>query len=728
MLQQENVTPTLLPRQKIHLRSPARPTTTTLSPVQPFTLDSPANSSPAASSGDDERSPATSTLSSSGEVNMNMSGGTPVTSPMAPNDHTSLCSSDLHANSLHKYTSAAATREDESPSILQLDDYVSSDEEKMWDDRGEGKSGGDMTDDDDDDDEAPSLESNQFNMLDQLRDMGFRETIARAATEACGDMSVAVQYACDHPIMRRRGGSSSGSANDNSRSTDYSSKMQDSPLIQSRSSRDHEVKSVRSWSIVLPTSPKRQPAAAAAASSSSSSSSSSTPNLPSSTSISSEETTRSSPSSYPHTERQQQLARKLLSIGFQNHDVNDAVKRCNSTPTAARFIMDGGVKGWERKTADIMFECAICMDDDLDETDMVTLDCDHRFCRGCVKYHLDALLGTHQIKEEEMLCPVPGCNSTISLPIIRDLLNKKDYDRLLELKLRKEYAACHKEVRTCPKCEFMVIIEEPIEEELIQEEEGKQEERKVEEGGGGKKYMGKGARRVEMRNRNKARLEKKKKKKKKKSSDEEKQKETIQTTQQAHRPKRSQASQDIQKMLDSLICLNTDCKHKFCGRCGLAPHQRQNDQDVSCEDYAAFCEANDASNDIFEEYLKENKMKRCPKCLLPAELKSGCNFIRCVCKSSYCYLCGRGLDESMHYSHYYKGPYGKRCYGGGKDKKGHVALPSCDNCKGKDCPSCSENLERMKKEKLNKIQAKRDRQKIGRPGIMGWINKKFGKK
>jgi hypothetical protein len=375
--------------------------------------------------------------------------------------------------------------------------------------------------------------------------------------------------------------------------------------------------------------------------------------------------------------------------------------------------MDGGVKGWERKMADVHFECAICMGDELDETEMVTLDCDHRFCRGCVQYHLSALMGTHQIKEGEMLCPIPGCNSDISLPIIRALLSEDDYHKLLELKLRKEYAACHKEVRTCPKCEFMVIIEEPEEVDGGEEREAKREEEKVEEENRKMKKMGKGARRVEIRNRNKSRIEEEKKKKKIKEGEGQ---------------RRSQASQDIQKMLDCLDCLNPDCQHKFCGRCGLAPHQRQKDQDISCEDYASFCDANEASNDIFEEYLKENKMKRCPKCLLPAELRSGCHFIRCVCKSNYCYLCGRGLDESMHYSHYYKGPYGKRCYGGGKDKKGHVASPSCDDCKGKDCPSCSEKLGRVKKEKLERIQAKQERQKSTRPGFMGWINKRFGKK
>merc|ERR1711924_181760 len=96
--------------------------------------------------------------------------------------------------------------------------------------------------------------------------------------------------------------------------------------------------------------------------------------------------------------------------------------------------------------------------------------------------------------------------------IVKELVSAPAFERLLDLKLRKEYAETREEVRTCPKCEVMVVIEDV---------------------------------------------------------------------------------KQNSKLLDSLTCINNNCKHKFCGRCGLSPHKNQKDFDVSCEDYAAFVEAND---------------------------------------------------------------------------------------------------------------------------------------
>ena len=727
-----------------------------MSPVEPFTMhSSPATSSPASSAAD-AASPASS-FNSSGEVNISNTSTpqlTPTTSPMGPNDHNHQRHTYIHSHSkLHsssRYESKNNEHRDNHDILttLQLDDYNSEDE-KMWGTKD------DDDDDDDDDDEAPSLQGSPMSadMMSQLRNMGFRETIARAATEHCTDVSVAVQYACDHPISKRKhedsasfssfstSSSSSHVTSTPSRQTNsYSSKTQDaSPLS------NLDAESVRSWKVLATdnnTNTSAVPRSSSTSSTSTTSTTSSTSTCATTTCSPCVPSTYSSSSIDSRTKRQQQLAKKLLSIGFQNHEVDAAVLRCNSTPAAARYIMDGGVKGWETKTADVSFECAICMDDDLTDNEMVTLDCLHRFCKNCVTYHLTSLLDTHQIKENQMTCPIPGCEHPVALPIIQDLITKSDYDRLLELKLRKEYASEHVEVRTCPKCEYMVIIEEILIEEDDEEKEEKEEKENQQEDQqegkqegqqegqqegvkeqvtdgvtkkhkdikGGKKKRGKGYRRAA------ARLAASKSKTTQKMS--------------PKKPTRriSVAEKNIQKLLDSLECLNKECKHKFCGRCGLAPHQRQEDQDISCQDFAAFCEANDASNEIFEEYLRENKMKRCPKCLLPAELKSGCNFIRCVCKSSYCYLCGRGLEENMHYSHYHKGPYGKKCHGGKKDKRGHIAQPACEKCDGKDCIKCSESIELTKKNKLERIQA--NREKYGnnrRGGLMGWFNKKFGK-
>ena len=53
---------------------------------------------------------------------------------------------------------------------------------------------------------------------------------------------------------------------------------------------------------------------------------------------------------------------------------------------------------------------------------------------------------------------------------------------------------------------------------------------------------------------------------------------------------------------------------------------------------------------------------------------------------------------------------------------------SCEKCDGKEERKCSESIELTKKNKLERIQA--NREKYGnnrRGGLMGWFNKKFGK-
>ena len=56
---------------------------------------------------------------------------------------------------------------------------------------------------------------------------------------------------------------------------------------------------------------------------------------------------------------------RLKALGFADSAIKSAVQRCNSTPAAARYIMDGGVEGWERKTSAAVLSCEICMRDDL---------------------------------------------------------------------------------------------------------------------------------------------------------------------------------------------------------------------------------------------------------------------------------------------------------------------------------------------------------------------------
>lgn len=64
--------------------------------------------------------------------------------------------------------------------------------------------------------------------------------------------------------------------------------------------------------------------------------------------------------------------------------------------------------------------------------------------------------------------------------------------------------------------------------------------------------------------------------------------------------------------------------------------------------------------------MKNNEIKRCPKCGAPCELARGCKFMRCassICskKTFFCWLCEQILKENDHYIHYKNDPYGNWC-------------------------------------------------------------------
>ena len=130
-------------------------------------------------------------------------------------------------------------------------------------------------------------------------------------------------------------------------------------------------------------------------------------------------------------------------------------------------------------------------------------------------------------------------------------------------------------------------------------------------------------------------------------------------------------------------CQKEECQHTFCGRCGQQPHKSQKDQDLTCEQYAAWQTANSKVDEDLEKYMKDNKIKRCPKCNQGGELKNGnCKFVYCRCGDKYCYLCGVQLEERQHYSHFQAGTTGRGDYLTGEKLTG----PFGNGCLGPNDP------------------------------------------
>ena len=86
------------------------------------------------------------------------------------------------------------------------------------------------------------------------------------------------------------------------------------------------------------------------------------------------------------------------------------------------------------------------------------------------------------------------------------------------------------------------------------------------------------------------------------------------------------------------------CKKSYCLKCKSEWHENK-----TCKEYQLSIKKDD---DIkFEEFVKGNNYKKCPKCKRWVEKISGCNHIICPCGIHFCYGCGEIIDTDDPYSH-----------------------------------------------------------------------------
>ena len=91
------------------------------------------------------------------------------------------------------------------------------------------------------------------------------------------------------------------------------------------------------------------------------------------------------------------------------------------------------------------------------------------------------------------------------------------------------------------------------------------------------------------------------------------------------------------------------CRKSYCLKCKVEWHQ-----DLTCEQYQLTKKENNKEDedDIkFEEYVKGNNFKKCPKCKRWVEKISGCDHIVCPCGTHFCYSCGEIRDPQRPYEH-----------------------------------------------------------------------------
>lgn len=111
--------------------------------------------------------------------------------------------------------------------------------------------------------------------------------------------------------------------------------------------------------------------------------------------------------------------------------------------------------------------------------------------------------------------------------------------------------------------------------------------------------------------------------------------------------------EDSKYLWKSVQCGKLDCNHIFCGKCKHPPHIEQIDQNITCNEYAAWLKENSEVDTSIEEYKKKSGFNVCPTCGHGVEHAGGCKFMTCKCTAKFCLICGVKLTEINHTKHYY---------------------------------------------------------------------------
>ena len=105
----------------------------------------------------------------------------------------------------------------------------------------------------------------------------------------------------------------------------------------------------------------------------------------------------------------------------------------------------------EAQLASRTYECSICGDDELLLHDMLTLSCDHRFCKGCFSQFCELKIAEAAVKASQLTCPNDGCHIPISVYELSGNLSKETFEKYERFSLR----AFAKDTNAlfCPRCE-----------------------------------------------------------------------------------------------------------------------------------------------------------------------------------------------------------------------------------------------------------------------------------
>ena len=107
------------------------------------------------------------------------------------------------------------------------------------------------------------------------------------------------------------------------------------------------------------------------------------------------------------------------------------------------------------------FSCPVCFDEKLIKSDCVTLDCDHRLCRDCLRGVLIDNLKEGKVSEKNRKCPIDtSCQIPLNMPVIQSIYTKEELDKFYDFTLNELPSSNSNEVYVrCPgaDCKYIFI-------------------------------------------------------------------------------------------------------------------------------------------------------------------------------------------------------------------------------------------------------------------------------
>ncbi|CAB4288084.1 unnamed protein product [Prunus armeniaca] len=90
------------------------------------------------------------------------------------------------------------------------------------------------------------------------------------------------------------------------------------------------------------------------------------------------------------------------------------------------------------------------------------------------------------------------------------------------------------------------------------------------------------------------------------------------------------------------------CQRLFCAQCKVAWHA-----EMECWEFQELNDDERGREDIqLRNLANMEDWKRCPNCKFYVEKKTGCNFMKCRCRATFCYRCGQSLSLPKNQRHY----------------------------------------------------------------------------